>query len=189
VFDNSASVTGGNDPIGNRYVEARIALEAVGRRCRCRRELGAVLHFDTPTSGDVSPTPIYGRHRARLLEGLAAPPDGRGCSLLAPSLDVARRIASAHPDHLTVLMVFSDFQLFDPNLDQLYGELGAFPGAVHAVVLRARPPQPLMNDPRITVIPVDYDSPPGTVARALFDALTTHRPKRRWASPTGSWRS
>src|SRR3954469_2987951 len=51
-FDNSGSggAAGANDPVGNRFNEARAAIEAVGRRCRCDRELGAVLHFDSPTS-------------------------------------------------------------------------------------------------------------------------------------------
>ena len=56
VFDDSGSVVGGNDPIGNRFIEARLALEAVASRCRCGDELVSVLHFDTPGSADLSPT-------------------------------------------------------------------------------------------------------------------------------------
>src|SRR4051794_18672522 len=52
LFDDSGSITspGGNDPIGNRFAEARLAIDAVARRCRCRQELVSVIHFDVPTS-------------------------------------------------------------------------------------------------------------------------------------------
>jgi hypothetical protein len=178
LFDNSGSVTGGNDPIGNRYLEAAIALDKVGRRCRCENELAAVLSFDTPTSGDVPPTPINGKNRAGVAKGLAAPPDGGGCSLLTASLHAAQRIAHAHPDHLRSLLVFSDFELLDPDPRGLLEEFAAFPGDVHAIVLRSTPPQQLVDHPRVTVTQIGYDSQPGAVAQAVFEALTVHRPKR-----------
>ena len=67
AFDNSGSVgsVGGNDPIGNRFAEARLAIEAVGRRCRCSRELISVLHFDFPTSLDLLAVPLS-RHRSQI---------------------------------------------------------------------------------------------------------------------------
>ena len=180
-FDNSGSVgsAGGNDPIGNRFVEARLAIEAVSRRCRCDRELVSIVHFDCPTSGDVPPTPLN-RHRSRQIErGLAIPPDGAGASLLGPSLQEAYRLAERFPDHQHVLCVLSDFLLFDDDLPKVLDDFSAFPGTLHAVVLRANPPSRLLDDDRIQVTSVAYTDRPGAVAHAVFGAATTHRRQRR----------
>lgn len=77
VFDNSGSVVCpvGSDPMSNRYAEATRAFAVVARR-GARHELGAVLHFDSPTSGDVPPTPITRRGLTELRRGLRVPPDG-----------------------------------------------------------------------------------------------------------------
>jgi hypothetical protein len=180
-FDNSGSVgsAGGNDPIGNRFAEARLAIEAVSRRCRCDRELVSIVHFDCPTSGDVPPSPLN-RQRSRQIErGLAIPPDGAGASLLGPSLQEAYRLAERFPDHQHVLCVLSDFLLFDDDLPKVLDDFSAFPGTLHAVVLRATPPSRLLDDGRIQVTSVDYTDRPGAVAQAVFGAATTHRRQRR----------
>ena len=181
VFDNSGSVAGGNDPIGNRYLEAAYALDRVSRHCRCDQELAAIIHFDTPTSGDVPPTPINKKRKNAITRGLAIPPDGAGRSELRNSLHKAHRIAEAYPKYDTSLVVFSDFELFDTNLPSLYAELADFPGTVHAVVLRAAVPAEFAADTRIHVTQIGYEAQPGAVARAVFDALTTHRPGRHLA--------
>jgi len=46
---------------------------------------------------------------------------------------------------------------------------------VHAVVLGRHLPAGVLDE-RITVTPIDQDSRPGAVARALFSSLVTHRP-------------
>jgi len=175
LYDNSASVTGGNDPIGQRFLEVSIAIIRVGRRCYCGKDLVATLHFDTPTSGDLQPISITKPHQRDIRRSLATPPDGAGISCLGPSLLVALALAHRHPNHHPVLVVLSDFELFDDYL----GQLIAFPGDVHAVVLRASPPAVLEGAPDIRVTPVDYASRPGTVARAVFAGLTTGRPGAR----------
>lgn len=181
VFDNSGSVgsAGGNDPLSNRFAEARLAIEAVSRRCRCDRELVSVLHFDCPTSGDVPPTQINRQHWRQIERGLAIPPDGAGASLLGPSLKEAYRLAAQFPDHQHVLCVLSDFQLFDSDLAKVIDDFSAFPGEPHAVVLRATSPSPLLDDAAVEVTSVDYTDPPGAVARAVFGAATTHRRRHR----------
>lgn len=177
-FDGSASVLGGNDVIGQRFEEASLALHRVGRACRCGQELGAVLHFDRPTSACVPPTPID-KHGLPILEkGLVNPPDRAGRSELAKAHAEAVRLAAAHPEHRAVLVVFSDFELFDSP--SVVDQLPDFPGSVHAVVLRATPPPVLVDDPRVTVTRIGLDAERGAVARALFDALLTHRrPSKR----------
>jgi hypothetical protein len=175
LYDNSASITGGNDPIGHRFLEAGLAIARVGARCRCGRDLVATLHVDTPTSGDLQPTSITKKYQQDISRSMAAPPDGAGISCLGPSLTAARRFVDRHPAHHPVLVVLSDFELFDDFLDQLI----AFPGSVHAIVLRAQPPAKLEHAPSVTVTPVQYGSQPGTVARAVFAGLTTGRPGAR----------
>jgi hypothetical protein len=175
-FDNSGSVTSpaGTDPLSNRFAEVATAFAVVARR-GARHELGAVLHFDTPSSGDVGPVSITRSGLAVLRSGLRVPPDGAGSSELAPSLHRAIEIAEVRPDHGATLVALSDFLLLDAEPDKVLAELAAFPGDVHAVVLGTRLPAGVLDE-RITVTDVDRDDPPGAVARALFASLITHRP-------------
>lgn len=179
VFDNSGSVTGpgGTDPLSNRYAEVTRAFQTVARR-GSRSELGAVVHFDTPSSGEVGPVPITRVGMLRLRAGLAPPPDGAGTSELAPSLHRAIEIAENHPEHDVTLVVLSDFQLFDPDPGQVLSDLAAFPGSVHAVVLGCTLPEGVLGE-SISVAHIDHDSPPGAVARELFAQLVVHRPGSR----------
>jgi len=179
VFDNSGSVTSpaGTDPLSNRFAEVAHAFSVVARR-GSPHELGAVLHFDTPSSGEAGPVPLTRRGLKRLRTGLRIPPEGAGSSELGPSLRRAAEIADAYPDHEVTLVVLSDFQLLDPDPAQVLAELAAFPGAVHAVVLGTGMPAGVL-DKRITITHVQRDDPPGAVARALFASLITHRPGSR----------
>lgn len=181
LYDNSGSITGGNDPIGQRFLEASLAIARVGARCRCGKDLVATLHFDTPTSGDIEPTPITQPHHVGIHRSLAVPPDGAGISCLGPSLKAAQRVAARHPEHHVVLVALTDFQLFDDYLDQFI----AFPGDVHAVALRAAAPHRLIEAPTVTVTQVGYATPPGAVARAVFTALTKTRPNARALAADG----
>jgi hypothetical protein len=179
VFDDSGSVTSpiGTDPLSNRFAEVAHAFSVVARR-GSRHERGAVLHFDTPSDGEVAPVPITRRGLRLLRRGLRVPPDGAGSSELGPSLHRATAIAQAHPDHAVTLVVLSDFLLLDADPASTLTALAAFPGDVHAVVLSTQLPQGVL-DGRITVTHVGRDDSPGTVARALFASLTTYRPGRR----------
>ena len=174
VFDNSGSVTGGNDVIGNRFTEAELAFEAVARRCRCGREMASCISFDSPTGLDAMGIPLRGG-LAKIKHGLAVPRDAAGSSVLGPSLDIAQRLTKQYPTHQTVLVVLSDFELFDPDVAKTLDEFRTFPGDVHAVVLRSTPPQELVDDDRVSVTAVTYDSPPGSVANAVLAGLTMHR--------------
>jgi len=176
-FDNSGSVTSpvGTDPLSNRFAEVDHAFSVVARR-GSPHELGAVLHFDTPSSAEVGPVPLTRRGFAALRAGLRVPPEGAGSSELAPSLRHAAVIADARPECAVTLVVLSDFQLLDPEPGQVLAELAAFPGDVHAVVLGARL-APGVLDEGITVTYIERENPPGAVARAVFASLTTHRPK------------
>jgi hypothetical protein len=178
--DNSGSVVsgGGNDPCGNRFQEMRYAIEAVAKRCKCGDELVAILNFDSPNSGDVPPTPMRGG-MATIERGLVVPRDGAGCSLLGPSLAQARMITERYPDHHVVFAALSDYQLFDCDVAAVLKAFANFPGQPHALVLRAAAPQALVGDPRVIVSSLSPSDPPGTLAKAVFAALTATRPSSR----------
>jgi hypothetical protein len=175
LFDESGSVIGpvGADPASNRYGEARAAFHQVYAHCWCDRELGAVLHFDSPTNRDVQPVSIS-KNIKRIEAGLTIPHGIAGQSLLGPSLDAAIEMADRYPEHDATLVVFSDFALFDPDVDQVFTRLNEFPGEVHAVVLNASFPDGLLDE-RIQVTRIGRSDPPGAVATALFESLTRHR--------------
>jgi hypothetical protein len=184
IFDNSGSVLGGNDSTGRRFDEAKLAMSPIARRCRCGKELLQVLHMDRPTAGDLPPTPISRKSMSAISASLTVPSDGDGASTLGATLSRATQAVSSYPDHDAVLVIASDFELFDMDLSGLWNAIGDFPGQVHAVVLRAGPPAALLADDRITVTTIAIGDKPGAVARVLFDSLTTHRSGRRLADHT-----
>ncbi len=145
-----------------------------------------ILHFDTPAVTDVPPTSIRRKGLPALRSGLRVPPESiYGTSCLGPALDAAGRTAARYPDHHAVLVVMSDFELLDPDPDVVLDALCSFPGIVHTIVLRAKPPERLVANGRVTITRISWDSPTGTVAEAIFTALTQ---LRRGAAPvtTGS---
>lgn len=174
IFDDSGSVIApaGSDPVSNRYAEAGAAFDALARRCRCGQCSVAVLHFDLV--GDAGPLPLKRRVPGSLSRSLAIPPDAAGCSLLGPSLAAAARIVDGTPAARDLaLVVFSDFQLFDDDLDRVLSNLAGFPGDVHAVVLGSSPL--ITMDPRITVTRLTNSDPPGALGRALLRSLAQGR--------------
>jgi len=183
INDDSGSMLGGSDSTGLRYTEFGLALDRVSRRCRCDRELVAVLHMNRPTSADRPPLPLNRRAKADIAGGLIVPSDGDGASTMGATLRRATDLAAAYPNHRAVLAAFSDYELTD-DLTRLAADLAAFPGDVHAIVMRSQPPQALVDADAITVTHVAAGAAPGALAQALFASLTTHRPGRRAAAPT-----
>ncbi|GAA3127394.1 vWA domain-containing protein [Streptosporangium carneum] len=174
VFDDSGSVIGSNDPIGNRYEETRVAVEKLARACKCYRHEIAVLHFDRGTGGDVAPCRLDRRGRRLINQGLAKPLEvlsGYGTSELTSVLADAGHLAVQRPRHRRVLIVFSDYELTDPNPGWVLKQLCHFPAEVHAVVLGSPPPDQLMNNPAVAVTSITWSSPRGAVARTLFQAI------------------
>ncbi|MHA7271206.1 vWA domain-containing protein [Arthrobacter sp. HLT1-20] len=174
--DDSGSLSGptGNDPVSNRYAEARRALDALGRHCYCGNCLVAVVHFDTPTLGCIEPTPLTRDARQRLASGLEIPRDSAGTSYLGPSLAKAEELTANYPDHRSVLIILTDWALFDHDLASIYARIVAFSGTVFAVGLRSPVPD-AVTGPNIRSITISADSPPGALARAVFEGLTVHR--------------
>jgi hypothetical protein len=181
LFDNSGSITGGNDPVGQRFEEVAYTLWHLSRFCNCGREFSSIIHFDTPTSGDVAPTKLNRKGLDALRHGLSAPLDGAGISELGPSLRRVTDVVAQNPDYTPIVTVLSDFELFDPP--HVLDDLVSFPGIVHAVVLRSSPPQILVDDDRVLVTRVLPSDPTGAVSKALFASMTAVRKARHNWNP------
>lgn len=174
IVDDSGSVTapGGTDPISNRYTELGMAIHAVARKCRCKQELAAIVHFDSP-AGDTRALPLTKQGMAELERGLRVPLLARGTSDMLPSILKATEMALAHPDHQAVAIVFSDFRLTDERPAAPFEALSNFPGTVYGCVLGGGDFDQLPGVDHL--LAVDAASPPGAIARALLAALTHHR--------------
>ena len=179
ISDDSGSLYGpsGNDPVSNRYGEARRALDTIARHCRCGQCLAPIIHFDALTSGCVGPTPLIRRNRYQFASGLGVPRDAAGTSCLGPSLARAEELVADYPDHQIVLIILTDWELFDADPIDIQARIVAFPGTVFAIGLRNPVPE-TFTAPNINSVAIAADSLPGTLARAVFDALTVHRQLR-----------
>lgn len=185
IFDDSGSMTvdGGNDPIGNRYAEARKAVQSVGAWTHTPRQRVAVLHFDYPHIAAVGPHALKAAAGRTLLNhALAVPARAWGSSTLAPAMGAVNNLARTSAAEVQRCTIFSDFELTDPNPVQAYEEIGKFPGYVHAVVLNATPPEALTALPNVTMTRINTDSPPGLLAAAVMHSLATGRRGKRPAT-------
>jgi hypothetical protein len=185
LYDNSGSVVGfgGNDCVGRRFEETKIALDLLGHACRCRREMVGVVHFDTGL-GDAVPAPVGTRDGLEVVEkALRIPSGSPGISTVGPALAVAERFARSEP--LTTLLVLSDFALTDTAL--VTGMIDARPAWAEHVHLVTLGTGALVGDqdtpPWITVTSLGGPGEghaPGDVAKAIHQSFTrTRRPTRR----------
>lgn len=176
VVDDSASVAspGGNDPVSNRYTEIRLALDEVAKRCRCGRELAAVLHFDSP-HGDSAVQPLSRAGLRALDASLCIPIGGMGSSSLLPSMAGAQHLAQDHQDHEIVLVILSDFWLTDLPITDAWDRLSTFPGTVIAVRLGTFASVTVEVPGVRGTVHISCDSPAGATAQAVLRGLTLHR--------------
>jgi hypothetical protein len=176
VTDSSGSVAspGGNDPTSRRHDEAGLAIRHVAAACHCGRERVALLPFDQPSLGLVLPQRLDGSGIRRLKRGMVIAERTGASSSLLPALTCAERLAKLTPNHAAVV-VLSDFELCDHHADRVLERLASFPGYVHAVVLGARPPSQLAGHDDVAISVITPSSPPGAVARAVFDGLIRYR--------------
>lgn len=175
LVDRSGSVTAHSDPtkaLSNVLGEGRAALAHLGT-CRCANELVAIAFFD-PGQYDTGPQPLTRRGWTRLRHAVDNPPDFTG-SDLGPSLAVAEDLADQHPDHELSLIVVSDFELFDPDVEDVLDRFVRWPGRRHAVVLHSPVPDRLKDQTLAEVTHVVWDTTPGAIAQALIRTLTTGR--------------
>lgn len=184
LCDDSGSLNspGGNDPVGNRYHEARRAVRLLSQWTRSSRPKVAVVHFDYPNVGIVGPHRLdRAIDRTRVLAALGVPPGASGSSALVPAMTTANELARDHGGTVRCT-IFSDFELTDTHPADPYEQIARFPGNVHAVVLNANPPAALMSLANVTITRIATDSPPGLAAAALMHSLTTGRRGARRSS-------
>lgn len=175
-LDSSGSVIApqGNDPIGNRFNEARRAIKLVADWTYTSRSKVAVLHFDHPL-GASGVVPLNDRRLLRRLNSSLQNPGGRGTSDLLPSLNEMEKLALAHPEHDFIGVIVSDFELTDVSPAEVFTRLRGFPGRIHAVVLGGNVPLDLVGADNITMTPLSVEDPPGAFAAALHRSLTATR--------------
>ena len=175
IIDDSGSVTAwtGQDPLGHRYDEIELTLHRLTDRCRrCRSNDAvrvAVRHFD-PGRYDCDLTPLNKRGLPALNATLTIPPGGTG-SVLGPSLTVAEREARDFIDGRNVLIVASDFALFDNDPGATIATMAGFPGDAHAMVLGGGIPDLLRDVDGVAAHAVQWDSRPGEIAKIIHRAV------------------
>lgn len=184
IFDDSWSLraSDGNDPVGNRYAEARRAVQMLSQWTTSARQQVAVLHFDYPHVTVEGPHQLdRASGRDQVLAALVDPPGSGGSSALAPAMSAATRLAREYSG-INRCTIFSDFELTDLNIAQPFEEMAQFPGQIHAVALNANPPARLKALPNALITCIATDSPPGLAAAALMHSLTTGRRGARRSS-------
>jgi hypothetical protein len=175
IFDESGSVQSRSDParpIANRRAETSVVIDHLGT-CRCGNELIAFIYFDTGVH-DLEPTPLTKAGAGILRDALANPAPATS-SCMASALAKAKTIAGRYPDHDVVIVAYTDFELFDTDVDGVLAEFANVDARPHAVVLHSRVPEALESDRRVTVTHIRWDSTRGAVAQALLPTLGRHR--------------
>lgn len=186
LLDGSISATSWNrharasrpSVLNDWHSEVRLALQHVARRCYwagyepAEVPLVAVVHFDPGGSRDLEPTPLSPATVGRLDSTIAVPLGGTGSSL-GYALTVAEHHAARRRDHLTIVAVYSDFELSDIDLPGVLERLAAFPGRAHAIALGNEAPVWLVADRRVSVVEIPWNSRPGTVAQATLAAMSS----------------
>lgn len=141
LSDLSGSMTGGNDVVGLRHEASLIALEhlAAGQRRQARWE-AEIRSFDLSSPLDTGPLVLDRKGLAAAERALLSKPYG-GSSNLGPSLDAAEASSADR-----VLVVLSDFELFDPDVPAVLDRLiRASAREVLALVFTSQPPRQLLH--------------------------------------------
>jgi hypothetical protein len=168
IFDESGSMTSGNDAFRHRREAVLIAAEHLASRSRRGARWSARLtSFDCAGPLDLPLTTLdrVGLRvvRERLLTGTPG-----GCSRLGPALLAVE--SAPQRDGRRVLVVLSDFELFDPDPRQVVRRLvRATADVVVAVVFRAPVPDEFA-DTRVRVLHVVDGTRPDEISAAVVDA-------------------
>jgi hypothetical protein len=168
IFDESASVRGGNDVIGLRHDIVRVVLTHLARQRNKRSWFVHISTFDATSPLDLDRTRLDKQGLSVVTRALRRPTAG-GSSMLAPSLQrsSSRLVAFAGP---TILLVLSDFELYDIDPAGALAALVDAPAThVVAVSLNTTPPNLLVNS-RVLTTSVSAESAPIDLARPIVDA-------------------
>jgi hypothetical protein len=177
IFDESGSMLG-SDAARHRREAHLIGVDHLARSGR-RPVRWHLRNTTFDCSGPVDQgTTKLDRNGLRSAERslLAASPGGS--SNLGPSLGAVE--AAGFPGR-RLLVVYSDFQLFDPDPERVLADLvTSTADAVLAVVFRSTVP-PRLRGTRVRVLEVSEGTTPADIARAVVDAALTLVPGRRAA--------
>ena len=168
IFDESASVRGGNDVIGLRHDIVRVVLTHLARQRNKRSWFVQISTFDATSTLDLDQTRLDKRGLSVVTRALRSPTAG-GSSMLAPSLQrsSSRLVSFTGP---TILLVLSDFELYDIDPVGALTALVEAPAThVVAVSLNAEPPN-LLVDSRVVTTSVSAESAPIDLARPIVGA-------------------
>jgi hypothetical protein len=171
LLDESGSVTSHADPIRYRHAVLTTALKTLARTCTCRHCTATLTTFDLATH--LGPVPLNRRGTARLAATLHRLP--ATSSNLHTALAHAERQPTP-PAASRVVLVISDFELFDPPGRRIYPRLAA----LHATpVFLGGPPPPELSNANLTALTITATSPPAALADALIHIVSPHRPTTR----------
>jgi hypothetical protein len=171
IFDESWSVRGGNDVVGLRHELILIALEHLGGNFQRRGKWIARLStFDMPSAFELPATSLT-RRGLKVAEEVLLRGSPGGCSILGPSLRRAEESASRFTGLDRLLVVLSDFELFDQPSPQasLQKMIDSSATQVLAISLNNEPPDVLV-DSRVRIARVAAGDSPADLANHVIDA-------------------
>ncbi len=176
ITDESGSTTnlGGADPLGRRHLELGRAFARMAGACRgsCGNCAVAALTFDSP-QGDLAPAALRDRkYRSRIGQHFGSTPRTDGSSYLAPALARAAELAANRNGGLRQLVVMTDWELFDREMDVLEA-LSSFD---HVLAIGLNRPVPeWAHAPHVTPFTLGAGEPTGALAAAMFSELIRGR--------------
>jgi len=171
IFDESWSVRGGNDVVGLRHELILIALEHLSGNFQRRGKWSArISTFDMPSVFELPITSLT-RRGLKVAEGVLLRGSPGGCSILGPSLRRAEESATRLTDHDRLLVVVSDFELFDQPSPQssLQRMIDSSATQVLAISLNNVPPDVLV-DSRVQTARVVAGDSLSDLANYVIDA-------------------
>jgi hypothetical protein len=168
IFDESWSVRGGNDTVGLRHELVLLALEHLGASRRSKLS-ARVATFDTPSVFEMPTTRLTWRG-LKFAEQVLLRGSAGGSSILGPSIRRAEESAPHHQDLDRLLVVLSDFELFDPSPEaSMQRVIDSSADQVLAISLNNEPPY-MLAESRVRTARVLASDSPADLANHVIDA-------------------
>lgn len=172
IFDESGSVTGGNDVVGLRHELILIACEHLAGTGMGSRWYLRVQSFDSPSAFDLPVTRLDRRGLNTAREVLLRASAG-GSSCLGPALHRAESDLGDFKGRPRLLVVLTDFELFDPvPAVTLAAVVCSSAREVLAVSLNNAPPITLRAS-RVRTAQVTAGDQPAVLARHVTEAAAS----------------
>ncbi len=180
IFDESGSVFDNADPILYRHELMLNAVKAFAKSCTCKKCTISVATFNTEAL--FYPKELSKHNLCELDSFINNLPYSN--SQLSDSLSWAENQASLLTG-TNILVVFSDFELFDRPEDNVYERFANFNGKSLAAVLRVEPNNELLKK-QIDYIQIDTTSKNTAIADAVIEKINFARPNPAKIAPVVS---